>query len=117
MITVDELKELYGVIEDKDLLGVFGKRSKATVSKWRSGGVPASIERTAREKMSATFRHAPDPVAPEPQTNLTPEQQMLLKATEGLDFADMVKLANDAIALRDPDRLKTQPAPKQVVNG
>jgi phage repressor protein C with HTH and peptisase S24 domain len=47
MITVDELKKLFKVGEDQELLSVLGKKSKGTVSKWRADGVPAIVEREA----------------------------------------------------------------------
>ena len=47
-MTVDELKELFNVVEDQDLGPLFG-RGKAAVSAWRKSGVPASIELKALE--------------------------------------------------------------------
>ena len=48
-MTVDDLKELFGVRDDQDLCPILG-RKKAAVSSWRKTGVPASIERLAIRK-------------------------------------------------------------------
>jgi hypothetical protein len=52
MLTIDEIKDLFEVREDKDLVPIFG-RSQGAISKWRSGGVPAYIERRAMEILNA----------------------------------------------------------------
>lgn len=51
MITVDELKKMFNVSEDQELAPIFD-RKKGAVSVWRKKGVPASIERKARQMMA-----------------------------------------------------------------
>lgn len=52
MLTVDLLKEMFDVKEDKDLARIMGK-SAAAISKWRSTGeVPAIVERQAASILS-----------------------------------------------------------------
>lgn len=62
MITVDELKVLFGVREDQELGPFFG-RGKGAVSAWRRKGVPASIEIKARELLAREGKTIPMTVA------------------------------------------------------
>ena len=71
MLSVDDLKEIYGKKEDKDLVDVF-KRSQGAISKWRHGGVPASVELVALEYLRAKeiSRSTADTTASPPDTEL-----------------------------------------------
>jgi hypothetical protein len=48
-MTVDDLKELFGVTDDQGLCPILN-RKKSAVSGWRKTGVPASVERDAKRK-------------------------------------------------------------------
>jgi hypothetical protein len=48
MITIDFLKEKFGVKDDQDLAIELGKTPGA-ISKWRKSGIPANAERKALE--------------------------------------------------------------------
>jgi hypothetical protein len=56
MYTVDKLKEIFGVQEDKELAAIFG-RKKSVVSTWRVNGIPAIIERKANELINNTGKN------------------------------------------------------------
>ena len=58
MLTVDDLKQMFGVSEDQELAPIFG-RKKGAVSVWRKSGVPASIERMASDLVSRDDRGIP----------------------------------------------------------
>jgi phage repressor protein C with HTH and peptisase S24 domain len=51
-VTVDDLKEMFGVTDDQDLGPIFN-RKKGAVSVWRKTGVPANIERVAMRLIEA----------------------------------------------------------------
>ena len=55
MLTVDELKRIFNVEDDKDLATIFG-RKKSIVSTWRVNGIPAIIERRAQELIGKQSR-------------------------------------------------------------
>lgn len=46
---VDELKKLFKVNDDKDLAPIFNRKDRSVVSKWRKTGIPAGIEKKAKE--------------------------------------------------------------------
>jgi|GEM_PF-3820317 len=54
MITVDELKKIFNVIEDQELAPIFN-RGKGAISVWRKSGVPPTIELKARELTKSTL--------------------------------------------------------------
>ena len=56
IFSVDEMKQLYGVVEDQDLLKkIDGVNSKGAISTWRSKGIPAKIELQVRKEFPAYF--------------------------------------------------------------
>lgn len=100
MLTVDDLKRMYGVKEDQELAPIFG-RKKGAVSAWRANGVPASIEMKAREQKGNTvingdnhhidIHHAH--TVEENKVEYSPATDMILDVIKEWDEARRRKLA------------------------
>lgn len=92
MMTADSLREIFGCKDDVELGKIFN-RSGSVVSVWRIKGLPASIERRARELMQERG------IETEADRELLRQQpkeiQMLVAELDGLTGIEVLQMLAD----------------------